>query len=90
MPPPTGAIEVSTVIFFDAVVRATDLVTIVPSTLFSARETGLVPLDVDFPFPSEHVGLAFREGSTLLPGARAAMAIIRDECLTLSSRSDAA
>ncbi len=83
MPPPTGAIEVSTVIFFDAVVRATDLVTIVPSTLFSARETGLVPLDVDFPFPREQVGLAFREGSTLLPGARATMAIIREECLKL-------
>lgn len=83
IPPPTGAIEASTVIFVDAVVRATDLVTIVPSTLFSARETDLVPLDVDFAFPKEQVGLAFREGSTLLPGARATTAIIREQCALL-------
>lgn len=84
IPPPIAAIEASTVIFFDAVIRATDLVTVVPSTLFSASETDLVPLDVDFAFPLEQVGLAFRDGSTLLPGARATSAIIRDQCARLS------
>lgn len=83
IPPPTAAIEASTVIFFDSVIRTTDLVTIVPSTLFSARDTGLVALDVDFAFPLEQVGLAFREGSTLLPGARKTMAIIRQQCESL-------
>jgi DNA-binding transcriptional LysR family regulator len=83
VPPPTGAIEASTVIFFDAVVRETDLVTVVPSTLFNASNSGLVPLDVDFDFPLERVGLAFRQNSTLLPGARAIMAIIREQCAAL-------
>ncbi len=83
VPPPSGAIEVSTVIFFDAVVRETDLVTVVPSTLFNARATDLVPLDVDFAFPAEQVGLAFRDNSTLLPGAKAIMSIIREQCATL-------
>ncbi|MDB5725428.1 MAG: hypothetical protein JWQ16_2182 [Novosphingobium sp.] len=83
VPPPTGAIEVSTVIMFDAVIRETDLVTIVPSTLLSARDTDLVALDADFTFPEEQVGLAFRQNSTLLPGARAIMQLIRDQCVTL-------
>lgn len=80
VPPPSGAIEVSTVILFDAVVRQTDLVTIVPSTLFSTRETDLVALDMNFDFPLEQVGLAYRENSTLLPGARVVMQLIREHC----------
>jgi hypothetical protein len=56
---------------------------VVPSTLFNARATDLVPLDVDFAFPAEQVGLAFRDNSTLLPGARAIMAIIREQCAIL-------
>jgi len=83
VPPPTGAIEVSTVVMFDAVMRETDLVTIVPSTLLTARDADLVALDADFNFPEEQVGLAFRQNSTLLPGARAIMQLIRDQCATL-------
>lgn len=83
VPPPVAAIEVSTVILFDAMVRQTDLVTVVPSTLLSASETDLVALDTDFAFPLEQVGLAYRENSTLLPGARVVMDLVRKQCATL-------
>jgi DNA-binding transcriptional LysR family regulator len=83
VPPPQSAIEVSTVILFDSVVQHTDLITVVPSTLLNARPSGLVPLDVDFAFPPEQVGLAYRQNSSLLPGARAVMAFIREQCADL-------
>ena len=83
LPPPQSAIDVSTVIFFDSVVQHSDLVTVVPSTLLSARSSALAALDVDLAFPLEHVGLAYRENSSLLPGARAVMAMIREECASL-------
>lgn len=89
VPPPIAAVEASTVIFVDSVLRATDLVTVVPSTLFSARETDLVPLDVDFPFPLEQVGLAFRDNNTLLPGSRATMDIIRSQCALMAEELEA-
>lgn len=83
MPPPQSAIDVSTVILFDTVVQNTDLITVVPSTLLSARQSNLAALDVDFAFPPEQVGLAYRAHSSLLPGARAVMQLIRDACATL-------
>ncbi len=81
--PPNPAIEVSTIVMFDAVVRETDLVTIVPATLLSTKGADLVALDVDLGFPLEEVGLAYRQNSTLLPGARAVMELIRTRCATL-------
>ncbi len=83
VPPPQSAIDVSTVILFDSVVQNTDLITVVPSTLLSTRPTNLVALEVDFAFPPEQVGLAYRQHSSLLPGARAVMQLIRDACTAL-------
>jgi len=83
VPPPQSAIDVSTVILFDSVVQNTDLITVVPSTLLNIRPTNLVALDVDFAFPPEQVGLAYRQHSSLLPGARAVMQLIRDACVAL-------
>jgi DNA-binding transcriptional LysR family regulator len=82
MTPPVPAINVSTVIFFDALIRKTDLVTVVPATLINAGERthGLVPLHTAFPFPTESVGMAFRQNSTLLPGARRVMDLVRECC----------
>jgi DNA-binding transcriptional LysR family regulator len=84
--PPTAALDVSTVIFFDALIRETDLVTVAPATLLNARSpvTGLVALETDFVFPREQVGLAFREHNTLLPGARLVMGLVRQLCAGLS------
>lgn len=83
MPPPQSAIDVSTVILFDTVVQNTDLITVVPSTLLSTRKSSLVGLAVDFSFPPEQVGLAYRQHSSLLPGARAVMQLVRDACAGL-------
>ena len=82
MTPPVPAISVSTVIFFDQLIRQSDLVTVVPSTLFNAsdRARGLVPLQTAFPFSVESVGLAYRQNSTLLPGARRFMEGVRECC----------
>jgi len=82
MTPPAPTITVSTVIFFDSLIRETDLVTVVPATLFNAsdRAEGLVPLHTDFPFPTESVGMAYRQSSTLLPGARRIMDLVRECC----------
>lgn len=80
--PPVPAINVSTVIFFDTLIRKTDLVTVVPATMISAREHGhgLVPLRTEFPFPTESIGMAYRQNSTLLPGARRVMDLVRECC----------
>lgn len=83
VPPPQSAIDVSTVILFDSVVQDSDLITVVPSTLLSTRPTNLTALEVDFAFPPEQVGLAYRQHSSLLPGARAVMQLIRDACAAL-------
>jgi DNA-binding transcriptional LysR family regulator len=85
LPPPTAAIDVSTVVFFDSLIRQTDLVTIVPATLLSTpdRSGQLVGLEIDFPFPHEEVGMAYRERSTLLPGARAVIDVVRSRCALL-------
>ena len=82
MTPPAPTISVSTVIFFDSLIRQTDLVTVVPATLFNAsdRADGLVPLHTEFPFPTESVGMAYRQNSTLLPGARRIMDLVRECC----------
>ena len=85
LPPPAETIEVSTIVFFDSLVLQSDFVTVAPATLLSAR-TGspLIALDTDFVFPLEEVGLAYRENSTLLPGARAVMDLVRAECATMT------
>jgi DNA-binding transcriptional LysR family regulator len=85
MTPPVPAINVSTIIFFDELVRQTDLVTVVPATLFNAgnRAHGLVPLHTDFPFPTETVGMAYRQNTTLLPGARRIMDLVRECCAAI-------
>ena len=81
LPPPTAAIDVSTIVFFDSLILQSDFVTVAPSTLLSARASSeFVALETDFVFPPEQVGMAFREHSTLLPGARAVMGIVRDLC----------
>ena len=77
IPAPTSAIEVSTIIFFNEIVRQSDLLTVVPSTMLADDKLGLVPLDIELAFPAENVGLAFRENSALLPGAQALMKIAR-------------
>ena len=85
VPPPASVIEVSTVVFFDSLIRQTDLVTIVPAALLGTpdRGTPLVALDIDFQFPAEEVGMAYRENSTLLPGARVVIDLTRARCAEL-------
>jgi len=85
VPPPMSAIDVSTVIFFDTLIRQTDLITIAPATLLSARDRGpeLVALDTAFRFPREEVGMAYRENATLLPGARVVKELVREQCALL-------
>ena len=82
VPPPVPAINVSTAIFFDALIRQTDMVTVVPSTLMSNGEKalGLEALRTNFPFPDEAVGIAYRQNSTLLPGARTVIELMRECC----------
>jgi DNA-binding transcriptional LysR family regulator len=82
VPPPVPAINVSTAIFFDALIRQTDMVTVVPSTLLSNGEKalGLEALRTNFPFPDEAVGIAYRQNSTLLPGARTVIELMRECC----------
>ena len=85
LPPPVPALDVSTVVFFDALVRTTDMITVAPATLLSARSHGsdLVALRTSFKFPQEDVGIAYRENSTLLPGARVVIDKVRARCATL-------
>ncbi|HEY3659542.1 MAG TPA: LysR family transcriptional regulator [Steroidobacteraceae bacterium] len=80
--PPVPAINVSTAIFFDALIRQTDMVTVVPSTLLNNGEKtlGLEALRTNFPFPDEAVGIAYRQNSTLLPGARTVIELMRECC----------
>jgi DNA-binding transcriptional LysR family regulator len=87
VPPPTSAIEVSTVIFFEALVRQTDLITVAPAPLLGSRERGseLVALKTDFQFPLEEVGMAYRENSTLLPGARVVIDLVRGRCVKIEA-----
>lgn len=86
VPPPVSAVDVSTVVFFDALIRDTDLITVAPATLLSARDRGseLVALDTAFRFPDEEVGMAFRENSTLLPGARVVIDLVRRRCAEIA------
>lgn len=88
VPPPQSAIDVSTVVFFDTLVAETDLITVAPATLLSARVgPGLVTLETAFRFPREEVGMAYRENSTLLPGARVVIDLVRARCAPLSRES---
>ena len=82
LPPPVSVIDVSTVVFFASLIRQTDLVTIAPAALINTLERGerLVALDIDFRFPEETVGIAYRENTTLLPGARVVIDLARDHC----------
>jgi DNA-binding transcriptional LysR family regulator len=84
LPPPLAAIDVSTIVFFESLIAQSDLVSVAPSTLLSARAgVDLTALQTDFVFPPEQVGMAFREHSTLLPGARAVIDVFREHCATL-------
>jgi DNA-binding transcriptional LysR family regulator len=85
IPPPVSVIDVSTVIFFDSLIRDSNLVTVAPATLLSAsqRAIDLVALETEFQFPIEQVGMAYRENSTLLPGARVVMDLVRARCAKL-------
>ena len=81
LPPPEAAVSVSTAVFFDDLILGSDLISIVPSALLSARtRSDLMALDTDFVFPPEQVGLAFREHSVRLPGAAAVIGLIRARC----------
>ena len=91
LPPPMAAIDVSTIIFFYNLILQSDLVTVAPSTLLSTRtQSDLVALETDFVFPPEQVGMAFREHSTLLPGARAVMNLVREACADVPGALDTA
>lgn len=83
--PPASVIDVSTVVFFDSLIRQTDLVTIAPAALLRKPETGaqLVALHIDLNFPKEEVGMAYRENSTMLPGARVVIDLMRARCAQL-------
>src|ERR1700761_9469816 len=85
IPPPVSTIDVSTVIFFDALIRKTDMITVAPATLLSAcyRASELTALNTAFQFPHEEVGMAYRENSTLLPGARVVIELVRARCAAL-------
>jgi DNA-binding transcriptional LysR family regulator len=84
LPPPLAAIDVSTIVFFESLIAQSDLITVAPSTLLSARAgVDLRALETDFVFPPEQVGMAFREHSTLLPGARAVIDVFREHCASL-------
>lgn len=87
VPPPVSAVDVSTVVFFDTLIHDTDLITVAPATLLSARDRGpeLVALDTAFRFPDEGVGMAFRDDSTLLPGARVVIDLVRRRCAEITS-----
>ena len=82
IPPPEAVIEVSTAIFFDDMIRQSDLLTIVPSTFFDerGRGRGLASVPMQFAFPAERIGLAYREQSTLLPGAKHIREELRARC----------
>ncbi len=76
--PPAATMEVSTVVAFATLIRDTDMLTIMPRTLLaSGSADGIAPLPVSFPFAPESVGLAYRENSRLLPGARIVMEAVR-------------
>jgi DNA-binding transcriptional LysR family regulator len=91
LPPPLAAIDVSTIVFFESLIAQSDLVSVAPSTLLSARAgVDLTALQTDFVFPPEQVGMAFREHSTLLPGARAVIDVFREHCATLPGALPAA
>jgi DNA-binding transcriptional LysR family regulator len=80
--PPSATVSVSTVVLFDGLIRGSDVVTVAPATLLGApgTQTGLVALDTDLEFPPERIGLAYRQNTTLLPGARLLMDLVRQRC----------
>lgn len=88
--PPATAVDISTVVFFQSLIQQTDLVTIAPAALLNTFEGGgrLVALDIDFRFPLEEVGIAYRENTTLLPGARVVIDLARENCGRLSDPSN--
>ncbi len=77
--PPASMMDVSTVIFFGALIKQTDLVTVAPATLLGTfdRTYDLVEIKTNFRFPMEQVGITYRQNSTLLPGARVVIDLIR-------------
>lgn len=82
IPPPEPAMEVSTVVFFAALVRDTDMLTVMPRIMLKEDGNALdiVALPVEFSFPPEQIGLAYRENARLLPGAKIVMERIKTVC----------
>jgi DNA-binding transcriptional LysR family regulator len=90
IPPPSPAMEVSTVVLFESLIRETDMLTIMPSTLLTAGgpHPDILALPVHFPFPKEQIGLGYRENSPLLPGAQVVMQSVRNVCADLPTLAD--
>lgn len=82
LPPPSPAMEVSTVVSFAELICETDMLTVTPSAMLTEGPHAgqLAALPVEFPFPPEQIGLGYRENSRLLPGARVVMDYIRTLC----------
>lgn len=80
IPPPTPAMEISTVVFFESLIRETDMITVMPSTVLRGRDANPVALPITFPFQPEWIGLGYRDTSSQLPGAKIVMQTIRDIC----------
>lgn len=82
IPPPTPAMEVSTVVFFESLIRDTDMLTIMPTTILATggRAPNPVALPIKFPFEPEWVGMGYRDTSFQLPGARIVMQCIKEIC----------
>lgn len=85
VPPPEPAMEVSTIVFFANLVRETDMLTVLPRIMLKEGGSALdiVALPVEFPFPAEQIGLAYRENARLLPGAKIVMERIKAACAEL-------
>lgn len=80
--PPSTTLGVSSIVFFENLIRETDMITIAPSTFMigaDGRQDRLAALDVDFNFPVEQVGIAWRQASTLLPGTRVVMDMLVEQ-----------
>lgn len=85
--PPKSVMGVNSIVFFERLVRETDLVTVAPSTFMidaAGTRDRLVALDVDFGFPVEQAGIAWRQATTLVPGARIVMDALVDEFRALA------
>jgi DNA-binding transcriptional LysR family regulator len=85
--PPRTAVEVSTILNFDALVRQSDLVTVVPShEITRTFATEMTELKTDIPFPRSQLGIALREHGAMIPGMRVVIDMIAEECAQSGGR----